>query len=352
MAFFRTSSGLDVILDRSDGTLWERLRMNPLTTMARYLNDFFPVSFPVAGHDSDGDSVTVVCISDTHNFQPRLPPGDILVHAGDLTASGTRGELRRALDWLKAQPHRHKIVVAGNHDLCLDESLSSSGIGGRSPVAGRSRDEKADESAGGQDDDDDDEGNPLDWGDITYLNRTSTTLRLPGRPRGIRVYGSPYTPRYGAWAFQYPRSPDEDPWAGAVPASTDVLVTHGPPKGHMDDPRGGWGCELLLRELWRARPRLHVFGHVHCGHGRETVAFDPLQAAYEDVVLREAVARASGDPTAWARGWAALGQCLAAWVHVWWGGGRRRPGETVLVNAAVVGGIRDRLVREAIVVKI
>ncbi|GKT51563.1 putative Rho-type GTPase-activating protein 4 [Colletotrichum spaethianum] len=349
MALFRSSSGLDAILSRPDDTLWERLRSNPLTTIARYLNNAFPVSFPTRRPEmntGDGDgSVTVVCISDTHNSQPRLPSGDILIHAGDLTASGTKDELQRALNWIKDKPHRYKIVVAGNHDLCLDENFPTSQKGRVPPEAEADLDEDKKEVEGRGDE-------PLDWGDIIYLNHTSATLRLPNHHREIRIYGSPCTPQHGNWAFQYPRSLQPDPWADTVPPATDILVTHAPPKGHMDDPRGNWGCEFLLREVWRTRPRLHVFGHVHCGHGREAVAFDALQEAYEDVVLREAVAKESRGLRPWVEGWMALGMCFAAWASVWWNGGRRTKGETVLVNAAVVGGIKDRLVREAIVVRI
>ncbi|KZL75652.1 metallophosphoesterase domain-containing protein [Colletotrichum incanum] len=350
MALFRSSSGLDVILNRPDSTLWERLRLNPLTTIARYLNNVFPVSIPTSRlKASDGDmdgAVTVVCISDTHNSQPHLPPGDILIHAGDLTASGTKEELRCALDWVKDQPHRFKVVIAGNHDLCLDENFPNSQIGRMVPEAEDGLDENKQGFVGRE------EEEPLDWSDIIYLNRTSTTLKLVNHHnREIRIYGNPYTPQHGTWAFQYPRSLQPDPWANAVPLVTDILVTHAPPKGHMDDPRGNWGCEFLLQEVWRTRPRLHVFGHVHCGHGMETVAFDTLQGAYEDVVLREAAAKKGGGMRAWVKGWMALGRCLGAWVGVWWNSGRRGRGETLLVNAAVVGGIKDRLVREAIVVE-
>ncbi|KAJ0322844.1 hypothetical protein COL5a_008673 [Colletotrichum fioriniae] len=432
MPLFRSSSGLDAILNRpEDDGVVNHLLSNPLSTIARYLYDFFPISHPVVyphrngngkgdGNDSnDDDAVTVVCVSDTHNTKPRLPPGDVLVHAGDLTASGTKRELREALRWIRAQPHRFKVIVAGNHDLCLDEA----GYGRRRGekgirVGGQSQDNdsysitsRRDED---EDDDDDGDGSPLDWGDIIYLNRTTTTLTIPPRrpnngnrtyaDRKIRIYGSPYTPRHGNWAFQYPRSGGAapycsssssfssssttsttswrkadvdndsdnsgDPWRGTIPPGTDILVTHAPPKGHMDDPRGHWGCEMLLAEVWRARPRLHVFGHVHCGRGREAVAFDGLQAAYEEVVLLEAeafaVAAAGGGGgggggcggvgnvvMAWVKALLGLGWCFLVWGWVlWWQGGRRRTGRTVFVNAAAVGGVQDRLVREAIVVRI
>ncbi|CRJ96337.1 hypothetical protein BN1708_002129 [Verticillium longisporum] len=71
--------------------------------------------------------------------------------------------------------------------------------------------------------------------------------------------------------------------AGAVPADTDVLITHTPPFAHRDL---RLGCPALLAELWRVRPRLHVFGHVHFGHGREAAHYDGAQAAYESLVAR------------------------------------------------------------------
>ncbi|OLN86288.1 putative rhamnogalacturonate lyase C 4 [Colletotrichum chlorophyti] len=315
------SSDSETTLTRPRVPFYSRLLANPLTTMARLLNTSFPVSFP---SPMPGNTpVTIVCVSDTHNTTPRLSAGDILVHAGDLTADGTKPELLCAISWLKAQPHRHKVVVAGNHDLCLDESLPQV-----APAA------------------DDD----VDWGEIVYLNGTSAILKCGGRE--VRIYGEPRTPRFGSWAFQYARSRPRDPWAGTVPAGTDVLVTHAPPKGHMDDEAGHWGCEFLLREVWRARPRLHVFGHVHCGRGREAVAFDELQRAYEDVVSGEAAARGGGGLMAWGKALAALGRCFWAWRRVWWRGGRRGKGESLFVNAAVVGAVGDRLVREGIVVRI
>lgn len=41
--------------------------------------------------------VRFVCISDTHNQTLRLPKGDVLVHAGDLTNQGTFSEVNKYL---------------------------------------------------------------------------------------------------------------------------------------------------------------------------------------------------------------------------------------------------------------
>lgn len=66
------------------------------------------------------NAIRIVCISDTHNLQPELPDGDLLLHAGDLSQRGSFDEIQAQLDWLNAQPHKQKIVIAGNHDLLLD----------------------------------------------------------------------------------------------------------------------------------------------------------------------------------------------------------------------------------------
>ena len=74
-------------------------------------------------------------------------------------------------------------------------------------------------------------------------------------------------------------------WTDSVPADTDVLLTHGPPKGHLD--LAGKGCKYLLKEIWRKRPRLIVFGHIHEGHGQEDMNYDAIQTAYDGVMLGE-----------------------------------------------------------------
>lgn len=109
-----------------------------------------------------------------------------------------------------------------------------------------------------------------------YLQDSETTLRpaLFGRPWDegwqVTVYGSPWQPRFYDWAFNLDRGSARlrAKWR-AIPTNVDILVTHSPPYEIMDhDPRGGRsGCELLLDELKRIKPRLHVFGHLHGTHG-------------------------------------------------------------------------------------
>jgi 3',5'-cyclic AMP phosphodiesterase CpdA len=55
----------------------------------------------------------IVCISDTHCQTPKLPKGDVLIHAGDLTNQGSYSELKKTVEWLERADFESKIVVAG-----------------------------------------------------------------------------------------------------------------------------------------------------------------------------------------------------------------------------------------------
>ena len=254
---------------------------------------------------TDAIPVTVVCISDTHSTTPTMPPGDILLHAGDLTIKGTFAELQSHLDWLNTLPHQHKIVIGGNHDLLLDDEFVSSFPERIFPKAGEERID-------------------LEWGSVTYLNNNKTTLTVRGRE--VAVFGSPMTPRSGNWAFQYP--PIRDVWKDAIPARTDIFLTHGPPKGHLDNDMGSKGCEWLNRELWRTRPSLVVFGHIHAGRGREDLSWDHVQRVYDGVQVGE---KGFGSVISMA----VLLVVQKVWQML---SKRKRAGTTTLINAAVVGG--------------
>jgi len=207
----------------------------------------------------------IVCVSDTHNTTPPLPKGDVLIHAGDLTNQGSLSELQRAIAWIEKAPYEAKIVIAGNHDITLDSTFYSEH--GRyfhnqnlqSPPACHALLQSSPS--------------------ITYLNHTSTHVKLtnPDGPHThFRVFGSPYSPEHGLWAFAYKPAEATKLWA-AIPANTDILVTHTPPAAHCDASAvkdKGAGCEALRKALWRVRPKLHVCGHKHEGRGAEKVRWN------------------------------------------------------------------------------
>lgn len=298
--FGRSRSGLDELLARPRPNIWQQFIARPCVFLARKLYTWHqaipakPLTNPVS----------IVCISDTHNSQPKLPDGDILIHAGDLTQSGSFKELQATLTWLRAQPHPTKIVVAGNHDLLLDA--------GRDDPAKQTASERA----------------SLNWGDIIYLENEETTV-VTANGRHLRIYGSPFSARHGNWAFQYPRT--QDVWTESVPDGIDVLITHGPPRAHLD--LLDLGCVHLLRSLWRVRPRLHVFGHVHEGAGIEWLLFDGLQDAYERTVV------AGGGM------WNLLSTVRESAKAFF---APSVEAKCILVNASMVGGLRDDARRQPV----
>jgi hypothetical protein len=237
---------------------------------------------PIACATPDSPPIRIVCISDTHNAQPHLPAGDVLIHAGDLTINGTLSELQAQLEWLHSLPYCHKIVIAGNHDVYLSKFPATN----------------------------------LNWGSITYLENSSTTIHVHGRP--LKVYGAPQTPKYGNWPFQY--SPSLNIFKHSIPLDTDVLVTHGPSRGHLDAESPASGCPHLLREVTHVRPRLHVFGHIHKARGMEVVDWGWGQWGYDSVYMGEGSI-------------VTVMVMVGAWMRSWIVGARK--GRGVFVNAAI-----------------
>ncbi|KAI0152254.1 hypothetical protein F4776DRAFT_19995 [Hypoxylon sp. NC0597] len=117
--FGQKTSGLDELLHRSRPSVWQLFSRNPCIFLARKLYSWRRLVPP---SEPPPNAVSVVCISDTHNSQCSLPDGDILIHAGDLTQSGSFEELQATISWLQNHPHCIKVVIAGNHDLLLDAS--------------------------------------------------------------------------------------------------------------------------------------------------------------------------------------------------------------------------------------
>ncbi|MCA8922097.1 MAG: metallophosphatase domain-containing protein [Planctomycetes bacterium] len=185
---------------------------------------------------TDG-ALRVVAISDTHGLhtQLELPPGDVLLHAGDYSTHGAPDEFFEFTAWFAAQPHRHKLMVAGNHDVVLEQN----------PEACL----------------------PQLPPSITYLRDRAVTVE------GVTFYGAPWTPEFCRWAFMLDRgAPLRAVWS-KIPRDTQVLITHGPPYGHGDlvpgygTPPRAVGCLELLLAVARVRPAWHVFGHIHEGYG-------------------------------------------------------------------------------------
>lgn len=191
---------------------------------------------------------TFVCISDTHNSHEKIsvPKADIVIHAGDMTGVGTTKQIREFCEWYGKLPHKHKILIAGNHDWGFEKDYRK-----HKQIC-------------------------IDNG-IIYLQDSSCEID------GIKFHGSPQTPEFCSWAFNcwrtekqeelnYGRYGPQYVWIGKfwkmIPEDTDVLVTHGPPYEILDSVYGkNVGCEELLKKVKEVNPKYHVFGHIHCDVG-------------------------------------------------------------------------------------
>lgn len=185
----------------------------------------------------------IVFLSDTHNNHENIivPGGDVLIHAGDATNYGTETEVENFLNWYSQLPHPYKIFVAGNHDWLYEKDNP------------RARFLTA------------------DYG-IIYLQDSFVEIE------GLKIYGAPWQPRFFDWAFNLNRGAEMAEKWKLIPADVDILVTHGPPHGILDEvPRKFFientGCEELrkkIEEIARlGKLKFHAFGHIHCGYGTQ-----------------------------------------------------------------------------------
>ena len=183
----------------------------------------------------------IVAISDTHGYHKglRVPDGDMLIHAGDFSMRAKEGDVTEFAEWFKKLPHKHKIIVPGNHDCyCDGNKLLSRDI----------------------------------FSPVIYLDHEQTEVG------GYKIFGSPYSAciyEPSPWSFDY--VPDSDRskrlWE-QIPYGMDILITHGPPKGILDKVRSSRhgedpnvGDVNLLLAVRNKIPRVHIFGHIHEGYG-------------------------------------------------------------------------------------
>lgn len=186
-----------------------------------------------------GSPIMIIdAVSDLHGYYPQLEGGDLLVVAGDFTAKDGLAEHLSMLEWLEGLPYTKKVLVAGNHDNLLannPEFYSKTGI--------------------------------------EYLCDSGTEFE------GLKIWGSPWTLAFDGMnpkcaAFTDKREVDLAKKWSYIPEDTDILVTHGPPWGILDEAEHAWECSIvntgsltLRRRIEQIKPRFHIFGHIHEAHG-------------------------------------------------------------------------------------
>ncbi len=109
-----------------------------------------------------------VAVSDIHMRDVRTPSADLLIVSGDMTMKGTPEEMSWFGSWLDRQPAKHKVWIAGNHEMGIEETPD---------LAIRIAFET----------------------DSIYLNDSEVEIE------GVRIWGSPITPAFYDWAFNRKR---------------------------------------------------------------------------------------------------------------------------------------------------
>ena len=207
--------------------------------------------------------IRILIISDTHgkhnlingsHFTAKnFPEADIFIHAGDFANTGRYSEEFISFNnWLDHIPviHSNRLLVAGNHDIHLDETHRQSNI----KIASKT---KAMLTNG------------------RYFQDESIVID------GIKFYLSPWTPEFYGWGFNAKRGDELAKIWEKIPEDVDVLVTHGPPYGILDqivksgiqgDSRFNehLGCEELYKAVRKINPAVHIFGHIHGSRGYVT----------------------------------------------------------------------------------
>lgn len=172
-------------------------------------------------------------ISDTHGEHNKLsiPYSDVLIHCGDFTNVGKQCEIDRFIKWFDNQPHKHKIVISGNHEKTL------------CPIRNNNIPD-------------------IDWKGIRYLQDTSVTID------DVVFYGSPWCGGddyiMNNWGFF------DESRLNTIPDNVDILITHSPPYGCLDlYGTCNLGSKVLANRIHRmdTKPIAHFFGHIHDSYG-------------------------------------------------------------------------------------
>ena len=184
----------------------------------------------------------IVAFSDNHsdwNFE--VPNGNVLICAGDFSYMGNPAEIQDFIGWLNEQPHKHKLWIAGNHELGIENFPHNA--------------EAIDNKTG-----------------ATYIHDKVIEIER------LKFFGCNFTPEFNNWAFNLTEKQSKIYWENAPEA--DVIICHGPPHGILDKVTPEYrverslGCEYFKQYLERVKPKVAIFGHIHGGFGHETITWD------------------------------------------------------------------------------
>ncbi len=200
----------------------------------------------------------IVATSDLHGALPEIPACDLLLIAGDVCPDflgqpiqadqGDRGAHRQAAwldttfrNWLEcggAAKARQVVGIAGNHDFVFEHRF----------LVPRN----------------------LRW---VYLQDNTVDVG------GVRVAGVPWVPNLPFWAFHASGASMRLAYENVEPC--DILMSHGPPLGILDEAPSKYGSAAgehvgspsAIEAIKRTRPEYLICGHIHEGYGREDFCY-------------------------------------------------------------------------------
>ncbi|CAD0087421.1 unnamed protein product [Aureobasidium mustum] len=222
-------------------------------------------------------------ISDTHGDDLThypIEPVDVVIHCGDLTEESKLSEYKQAIKLLNTINAPLKLVIAGNHDFTLDDTLYRKKLA-ESYLPLPQGDCSVKSIYG-------DFGEARALFDAERFNNSGIVFLEEGvhdieLANGVvlRVYASPFVPsEENHYGYHYDPLPGHT-WD--IPSDVDIVTTHSPPKGVLDFStmtRNRAGCEMLFSAVAKARPLMHCFGHIHEAWGAKKVAWKDLNGAY------------------------------------------------------------------------
>ncbi len=203
-----------------------------------------------------------IVMSDTHLFHSHInltpllksDADNVLLHCGDFTDSGTTGEVRQFVEYLQSIQHHFKsmVVICGNHETlfalktkqerkeCFEDAIPN----------------------------------------IHYLEDDSLELD------GIKIYGSPWVPNMSQQKGEAHMKLSDNCFFFAddttlqekfkqIPNDTQILLTHSPPDGILDNK---FGCKMLKQRINElGKLKVHCFGHIHMKYGVERITLEGQQ---------------------------------------------------------------------------
>lgn len=187
-------------------------------------------------------SLKIWHFSDSHSYHHllQIPEKiDLAIFSGDESnyydVYKNEPECKDFINWFGNLPIKYKVMVAGNHSAYISKHTK--------------------------------EFRELcKYYNIIYLENEGVGIE------GLKIWGSPYSPTFGNWYFMKARDKMQKLWDN-IPDDTDILVTHTPPRNCLDLSYNRnhelefCGCTNLLKHVFRVKPKLHLFGHIHTMDG-------------------------------------------------------------------------------------